>query len=477
LRVEVADLNIIYLNDFRDAERRHSSYALGDHGKNRAVVSAAAARLFDSSGLRSRRSSYLPDGADPVAGMHYGFGTLDAAVTEATRGAVWRPWLVEHLFSRFAAAPTVVGVSLMGPSQVFLALVIFALAKELWPASLTVLGGSHATLLIDDITRREAYRRHIDLVLQGHSERRFGDLLDALRADPGAGRRNRVQGSVLDAAPPGADFDYLPLFGADQLRLYDTERLTLPLQFTRGCAYARCTFCTYPVVEPVRTPFAAGRARAAIAALVDSHGIRRFSIKDSLFTAPMMRELADRLSGEGPEIAWSATTKANRGVIRHASKLAAAGLATVEIGVETIHRSGQELFDKRADISLLEDVILGFAESGVTVVVNLIFGLPGERLADAERQLSWFLDLQRRAPAGRIDGSLNMLEIVRGSPLEAHPPPGVCLYGVAPWAYCYAWNAPPWRSGFAEVLRDVELARPRPELHEGPVSGSRRRTA
>jgi radical SAM superfamily enzyme YgiQ (UPF0313 family) len=325
------------------------------------------------------------------------------------------------------------------------------------------------------MARQEAYRRHIDLVLPGHSEQRFTDLLHAVRTEPG-GRRNPARVAFGEAPPNGADFDYFPLFGAGQLRLYEPESLTLPVQFTRGCAYARCTFCTYPVVEPVLTPFAADRARAAIAGLVEAHGVRRFSVKDSLFTAPMMTALADALGREGPEISWSATTKANRSLVAHASTLAASGLATLEIGVETIHRSGQELFDKRADVRLLEDVIVGLAESGVTVVVNLIFGLPGERLADAEQQLSWFLDLRRRAPAGRIDGSLNMLEIVRGSPLETHPPRSVSLYGVAPWAFCYAWNAPPWRSEFTEVLRATELARPGSGLREDPVSGSRPRT-
>ncbi|WBB81005.1 hypothetical protein O7606_06385 [Micromonospora sp. WMMD882] len=94
------------------------------------------------------------------------------------------------------------------------------------------------------------------------------------------------------------------------------------------------------------------------------------------------------------------------------------------------------------------------------MVVNLIFGFPGESEQDAQTQLAWLLRLRDTAPPGRVDCSLNLLEMVRGAPMVAHPPPGVELSGVAPWAFSYAWNAPAWRRGFAARLEAVER-RPR----------------
>ncbi|MCT2282678.1 hypothetical protein M3G91_34270 [Micromonospora chalcea] len=174
----------------------------------------------------------------------------------------------------------------------------------------------------------------------------------------------------------------------------------------------------------------------------------------------MLHALAHALRQDpATDVRWSATTKASRALVPLAPLLAASGLATLEIEVETISPTGQRLFDKRAAPSMLQELILALAEAGITVVTNLIFGFPGDREEEAQAQLQWFLRLQAAAPPGRVDCSLNMLEMVRGAPMVAHPPAGVELHGVAPWAFSYAWNAPAWRRDFSAGLQRVEQAR------------------
>jgi hypothetical protein len=451
--LDVIDLNIAYISNFEQTSPARHPHALGDHGKDRGLLAEAAERFFSDTGLRAEAPFHLPDTGDAAAGMHFGFDALSRAGRLATMDeSPWHEWLEAHLFRRWVEPPSVLGISLMGPSQVFLTLVILAIAKRRWPQTLTVLGGSHVTLLAREIAADRRYRDNVDVVLPGHSENEFVRLLLDQRI------HSDDQGSQSLSVPhDNGSFSYFPLFEPHHLRMYDQENLTLPLQFTRGCAYGRCTFCTYPVVEPQLTTFEADRAQDAIRNLLNIHGVSRFSIKDSLFTIPMMLGLAEALIDSGPPIRWSATTKASRSLVHHAPKLAESGLTTLEIGVETIHRAGQTLFDKPADPGMIEDVLLSCAESGITMVVNLIFGLPGETIEDAEKQLRWFLELRSKARPGRIEGSLNTLEIVRGSPLERHPPADVELYGVAPWAYCYSWNSPPWRRQFVSELRRAEM--------------------
>lgn len=447
LSMVVHDLNIAYINKCSGRVPNRRAHTLGDHGKDRALLAAAAERFFSDTGLRTQPALHVPDTADQAAGMHVDFDALAAVVNHAIDDrSPWSSWLSGQIFDGYPKPPPVVGISIMGPSQVFLAAVILAMVKRRWPETTTVLGGSHVTLLAREITSDGRYRNDVDVVLPGHSEEAFCRLVNSVA---------RPHRGPLGDEP--TDFSYLPRFDSDHLTMFGSDLLTIPLQFTRGCAYARCTFCTYPVVEPHLTGFDVDRAQHAIAALVDRHGITRFSIKDSLFTVPMMLALAEILIEKGPTVRWSATTKATRTLVQHAPRLAEGGLATLEIGVETIHPAGQALFDKRADRMMLEEVLLACAESGITVVVNLIFGLPGETVEQADRQLSWFLDLRRQAPRGRIDGSLNMLEIVRGSPLVQRPPAGVELFGVAPWAYCHNWNSPPWRASYVEELRRAEM--------------------
>jgi hypothetical protein len=458
--VKTIDLNIRHIRDFSHTESPRQTTAVGDHGKDRRLVAQTSQSIFDMTGLSSRPPLFLPPGADAIAGMHFSFEDLDAALASAALSSSWwSRWIDAEVFSRYLVQPPVLGVSLMGPSQVFAALAIFERTKRIWPSTVTVLGGSHATLLQDRIQQVAHYRRNVDVVLPGHSENELIRLLDGLL--PARPVDHQEMPTIRQPAnrvlQQGGSFEYLPLFDDEQLKPYDSADLTLPLQFTRGCAYARCTFCTYPIVEPQLTPLDANEAVKTIVHLRRAHGVTRYSIKDSLFTAPMLEALAERLlASPAAGISWSATTKVNRRLITAAPRLAKAGLRTLELGVESIIRETQVLFDKRADVATIEDVILALAEQGITIVVNLIFGAPNEMPSDAHRQLDWFLKLRAHAP-NHIDGSLNLLEIVRGSLLEARPPEGVELRGIAPWAYCYSWNAPRWFAEWRSILRDTEL--------------------
>jgi hypothetical protein len=453
--VGVLDLNILMFRRFRGFGG-HQSLTLGDHGKDRSFISAAADTVYDATGLRKYPPVYLPDAADPVAGMHYSLPSISDALQLASSDATpLRSWLEYELRSRCDAVPPVVGVSLMGPSQVFIGLLVLVIVRDIWPSARTVLGGSHATLLFGEIQQDQRCGCLVDEVLTGHCEDQFVSLVAERSA---AARRDSAKSRSSVAShlkSPG--FEYLPLFELSQLALYAQDMIAIPVQFTRGCSYGRCTFCTYPAVEPILTRLDPVAAGATIRRLVAIHGIRRFSLKDSLFTAPMLRSFSESLLRYPPvEITWSATTKANRALIPLIPVLREAGLTTLEIGVESIHSSAQRFFDKRASISMVEEVIHAIAGAGITVVVNLIFGYPGERVEMAEDQLQWLLDLRVSAPPERINCSLNMLEIVRGSPLAMLPGDSVTLMGVAPWAFSYKWNAPPWRSEFATTLRAIE---------------------
>ncbi|GGM24659.1 MULTISPECIES: hypothetical protein [Micromonospora] len=206
--MEVLDLNILLLRRFaRQADR--AGPTLGDHGKDRSGVSAAARWLFTQTGLYDTPPLHLPDTADPVAGMHYPL----EAVTAAVSGAVgsWREWLEQQLRACCDRPPTMVGVSLMGPSQVFVGLLVLRVAKAIWPGTTTVLGGSHVTLLADEIERDQRRSVLADLMLTGHCEDDFVTTLADL--DPPGVQRPPAPAPDRPEGP----FEYLPTFSERQL--------------------------------------------------------------------------------------------------------------------------------------------------------------------------------------------------------------------------------------------------------------------
>lgn len=450
LTVSVWDLNIEFINSVRGHARREEYSAVGDQGKDRSLVARSAAVLFSQFGIPRSEVLFCPDVGDPNAGMHFtAEGVQDAVQRHVHTESLLAQWIDSKLDELERDGwPSLVGVSIMGPSQVLASLLLLALVKRRRPTTATVVGGSHVTLLEKNLRVDSRMRSSVDFVMAGHCEADFARL---------------VAGAPFQSAPSisaarvedGPEFPYLPLFQRRQLAMYASQHLVLPVQFTRGCQYGRCTYCTYPVVEPHVTRMFAGHARQAMVELHRVHGARRFSLKDSLLTAPAMSELAHELLAlGGPKIEWSATTKVVRGLIDQLPLLAESGLRTLELGVESIHARSLEIIDKRSSRSVVEEVVAAAIDNGVVPVVNLMFGFPGESEREAHSQLDWAHSLRDAASPGQIEFSMNLLEVVRGSAMALDT--RVETVGIAPWAYCYEWNAPKWRPSFAPALLEFE---------------------
>lgn len=475
LSLEVADLSAAYLRRFRSRRSMVHDLTLGDQGKCRATTHAARDHFLSNCGLTFEEATCAPLVGTAALGMHYSFAAIDRAVHRACRqGSFWWRFLNEHLRVGSPESPRVVGISLMGPPQVFVALIVARLCKEWWPDTPVVAGGSHVTLLIDQIAEDSRYAAGvIDRFIPGHCEESFAELVGATRASgslpnsigvvAGGGAPDCPEPIALTVAgthlPSRLSFSYLPAIRLDDLKPYDLERVTLPMQLTRGCVYGRCTYCTYPAVEPQadRVPDW-DRVIEAIVQLREETGVSRLSFKDSLFTSRNLKEFSRRLVHSSIEIEWSATTLLNGsltpGLLR---QLAEAGCRTLEFGLETIDPVGQEVFGKPLALDMIEEVLKDVTAAGILAVLNQILGWPGQSRDSAERQLEWYQEIRaRHSPLVRT--SVNFLEVNRRAPLAARPEQsGVDLQGVAPWAFSYRWNAPAWTLDMEREICDADL--------------------
>ena len=458
------DLSIEYLRRYDTERDSRSPEIVGDHDRNRAKIHQAQADFIAELSLADEPLYFPLDTKSPELGLYYRFSSLWRSIDRLILG---ESRLVSYLWGRLCEAcptrpPQILGLSVMGPQQLFAALLLAKLAKKRWPGTMTVLGGSHPTLLADGICSDPRYGRYIDYFALGHCEEAFADfLLRASQDSPvvthgspivvaGCGTRPHIGCSGSEP------FGYKPLFSGEQLRHYDQRRLTIPLQLTRGCSYGRCAMCTYPAVDPAHSGMPAGpRVARAIAELCDETGSRRFSLKDSLLTPGLLRGFSRVVTDEGTRIEWSATTMIGRGLTPDLlATVAQSGCRTLELGLESIHAQGQALLRKPQPMPLVHRVLEACRANGIRVVINLIYGLPNETMDDAIGQWTWFEEMRDVWGTERLWGSHNLLEINRGSPFEAHPQQfGIRLEGVAPWAFSYRWNAPPWSRDFWSWLQ------------------------
>lgn len=355
-----------------------------------------------------------------------------AEVDRAARGFAAGPfgeWASRELDG--LERPLVVGVSVMYSGQVLAALALSVVAKERWPGVRVVWGGAHVTALRDAIAADPAYGAHVDGFVFGYAERTWIELLRA-EATGGA-----LPAEVVRA---GGGSSLLAVDDASVVPTFDLPggRLTLPAQASRGCAYGRCTFCTYPSVEGEYRPgdLAPVLHTVELAASVGA----AVSFKDSLVVPARLERIAALIDGR---VRWSACTKLHPrldGPLLR--RLAAAGCATLEVGLETLTPSGQLVIEKPQTLPLFLAFLDAAAAAGISVVVNYITGFPG---ADAADEQVWLAvvraALAERQPRLVAKVEHNTFQLERLSPMGKRPADfGLRVVERWPWASVVAWE-------------------------------------
>lgn len=370
----------------------------------------------------------------PAMSLPYSFEAVEAAADRLVRSPDG-DWIRGHL-ARFPA-PRVLGLSVLYAGQVVWAYAVGRIARSLWPGVVVVWGGPHVTALAAQIAADTRYGRAADAFVVGHAERTWVEIVQAVavgRSLPAAAGR-AGQGPITRAE---GDPRAMPVFA--DVELYG-PRLTLPVQTTIGCAYGRCTFCTYPAVEGALRDLDLGVLDAVLQEAESLGAV--IAVKDSLVLAPRLRAIAARIGGR---VEWSACTKLNpaldTALLTH---LVQQGCRTLELGVETMLPASQRLIRKVQPEALLLDVLDAAAAARLPIVANYITGFPGEDPADADRTLAWLESaISARAPSLRAKVEHHRFELDRLAPIAgASAPPGLRVISEWPWSSVLDWQLEP----------------------------------
>ena len=448
------DLNLQYISMFAD-NTSHRTHAVGDHDADERTIDSARESFIQSLYLPEIDACRIPCCDDPNSSLPHSFAELESSIRRIMEDGFWPKFFEQHIFSD-NPQPAVLGLSVMGPTQVPLSLVLASLSKEHWPETLVIAGGSHITLLASRIERDERYAGAIDFFVPGHSEGVLVKTLVHLREGNDLDLKGLLRaGHKWSRSQELAPEDRLaPVFEEGELTYYKRGRLTLPVQLARGCAYGRCTYCTYPVVEQFEKVAVEQMAHRFVPSLL-TYSPDCISVKDSLLTMASMTGFSQVLNELGADVTWSATTKVHSAMTPQFMRtLADSGCRTLEMGVETIHESTQKFFDKVEPLENIDAAVDAALSADISVVINMIYGIPGETIEDAHKQLRWWRAWKKRAPE-RVFGVHNMLQIDEGSPLSHNPKKyGLELRGCGPWSFTYLWNALEWRPQFERYIKE-----------------------
>ena len=158
----------------------------------------------------------------------------------------------------------------------------------------------------------------------------------------------------------------------------------------RGCPF-RCAFCNYPFLfDDSRYRTRSAEAIDRDWARLEAAGVRWISALDSLFTVPRRRveALCQRLIARGSRVRWLCYARADDLCDPSLVQLMAeAGCVQVQIGAESGSQAQLDRMNKRCTVEQNLGALARCREAGVTSLVTLIVGFPGETAATADATL------------------------------------------------------------------------------------------
>ncbi|KAL7570350.1 hypothetical protein ACA910_017191 [Epithemia clementina (nom. ined.)] len=417
----VLDLNAILIQQDRRVSFRRGLF-VGDHDKPVAENgSMYLTQVEDKFFRENMMSTGIHLEGDQKKRIQYGF--LDhASVKEAASylarsspfGMLAKAKMEEQYSGQ--SPPHVVGVSLLHAGQVMPAATISVLVQKLFPDALVVWGGPHVSGLGSALEKDIHQRSYAaDVFVTGHAEQTFTEILDAVSSPDGMAQ---LKSNVSIVKGKQGCSPVSPVF--DNLEWYD-KPLTLPAQSGLGCAYGRCKFCTYPGIEPIPQKLPLDIAVGSVVRSALLVGAASIAIKDSLATPLRLRQIADCIAGQ---VQWSACTKLNTKIdAQFLQYLRDRGLATIEVGLESLLPETQKRIDKIQSQAIYEKFVQDVASvKGLYLVVNYMTGFPWEDPEASTRKMreARELMLDYLGDSGHLEH--NSFELERLSPMMSDPP-------------------------------------------------------
>ena len=266
------------------------------------------------------------------------------------------------------------------------ALKIIKIAKEVWPKSITLLGGPHVTFWdkealkecpeLDIVVRKEGEETFLDIVGRIEEGKIYYDTL-------GTTCRKKEKIIKNDDRPYIENLDDLP-FPAHHL--WPLERLTkhgiiiFPIISSRGCVYW-CDFCTtvrmFGRRYRMRTP---KNVVDELQYLKKRFGANRFTFYDDAFTVDQDRvlEICREIKNRKLKIEWDCETRVDMVTKELLVEMKNAGCESIWFGVESGSKKVLDAMRKGISPSQIVKAFKWAKEAGLITVAGVVLGFPGE---------------------------------------------------------------------------------------------------
>jgi anaerobic magnesium-protoporphyrin IX monomethyl ester cyclase len=333
-------------------------------------------------------SRYVPIGIPVAVGSLLGYlrkhgiraNVLDEEVTDITPESLAAA--LEGL-----EKPYVIGFSCL-TAHVARAYEMSKMVKRLYPDSIVVTGGLHASALPEESLVHDS----IDVVVRGEGEEALLQLYRAIREGrswDGIGNLSYRENGTIKTNPEMTllpDLDALPMFPYDMFThpRYDRGFITS----SRGCPY-KCTYCSQRMLTGTSYRYkSAQRIVDELQVLVEEYGQKQILFYDDNFSFKQKRviEVCDTIIERGlhRKCSFSIQTRADNipdAIIPHMRR---ANFVHVGFGMETGSERLAQLIVKGETVADHVDAVKRCQKAGFETSLFMIFGLPSEMAKERE---------------------------------------------------------------------------------------------
>ena len=327
------------------------------------------------------------------------------------------------------ADPLIVGCSVYDTSRIFTEIFLKDLRK-IYPGYKHVLGGSGVAHFMKN-TEELLNQDYVDAVCQDEGEVSLLEYYKSIKNNTGlpvAGMVYKKNGKILNGTPSiyTGKLDTLPHPNFEDINLGYYPTRTLPTYSSRGCVN-KCNYCSaIGFMTNKRYPFRLRSAQRMFDEIVHLKNkfpeLEEIRMSDNITNGKMSHlvEFCDLMikSGLNKKIRWSMENAVVRKEMRKPvyEKLKKAGCTMIAYGMETpvkrlLKEVGKTLaVQKGVD---LPAILREGKEAGIDIVINVMFGLPGETEEDFEYLMEFLRDNIKAL--NMVNPSLNFAEYYPGS--------------------------------------------------------------
>jgi len=303
--------------------------------------------------------------------------------------------------------PDVVGTTVI-TSEFYYGIKILQTAKKCNPEILTIIGGVHATLCLEDFTDQS-----IDVICQGQSAHLFKNVVDAFEKNENLQSVSgiiintkeglkKTQSTSLCWDPANANYLVPNRSLLDRWKetyvVGDAKYPSTYMFTSLGCPYT-CTFCS--IWKEFEGKFMQRNIESIVNELKEiDYQIVRFSDANTIVNAKFINHLFDRIEEEGIRKTYIMDIRSDTAVKypELIEKLARNGLKVVICGFESFREEELKKYNKSASASLISKAIDVFHNNGIMLRGNYV--IPADYSFDDFKAISHYANSHKVSYAG-----------------------------------------------------------------------------